>query len=383
MTISPPPFALTDALIFTGDSFVENHALLVRDGHIVDLCSNNKIPDDFEPKSYPHDILSAGLIDCQVNGGDNVLLNATPTTESVLKIAAAHRKKGTTSLLPTCITDTPEIMGAALAATREAAKQDSSILGLHLEGPHISKARKGTHNEAFVRSPNAADLQNLRKTDGFVLLATVAPETVSPEQIRQLVSQGVLVSLGHSDAKADLAHDAFEAGASCVTHLFNAMGPISAREPALAGVALDHKQSWAGLICDNAHVAPELVRLAVRAKAEDKLFMVSDAAAPAAAANPLAFNWSGIMVFPEGNKCINEHGALAGAMLTLGQCVPVAIRDIRLDPERVLRMASTIPAQFLGLGATLGKLLPSYTADIVALDHSFHTVSVWKDGVLQ
>ena len=383
MPARPTSLALTGAIIFTGETFVENHALLVQGDTILDLCPASRIPDGFQPIVVDHGILTAGYVDCQVNGGGNVLLNNTPTAEGVLRIAAAHRKTGTTSLLPTCITDTPDKIKAAMNAVAAARRADPSILGFHLEGPYINEAYQGTHNAAFVRPLTQADLALYHPVEDGVFLLTLAPEKASPAQIKQLVAQGVIVSMGHSNASSEEIYAALEAGASAATHLFNRMPPITSRQPSLSGIALDRADCWAGIIADNAHLAPELVRLAVRAKQGDRLFMVSDTAAPAGADEPQPFDWNGIKVFPRDKVCVNENGALAGALLTLGQCVPVAIRDIRLDPAQVLRMASTIPAAFLGQGKSLGKLLPTYKADILALDHSFKTTRVWKSGIEQ
>ncbi|HAX90750.1 MAG TPA: N-acetylglucosamine-6-phosphate deacetylase [Rhodospirillaceae bacterium] len=374
------PMALTDAIIFTGEVFVENQALLVKDGKIVDLIHNDKVPDDFKITTCANHILAPGFIDCQVNGGGNVLLNATPTVKGVLAIAAAHRKSGTTRLLPTCITDTPEVMAAATAATRQARKSDPSILGIHLEGPHISEEYSGAHNVALVRPLSETDFQTHRAESGECFIVTLAPEQVTPEQIARLVKQGVIVSLGHTQATTEQTRAALAAGAKGFTHLFTRMPPVKGRSSTVVGVALDDAQSWCGMIADGHHVTPELMRIAVRAKAKDKLFLVSDSAAPAGADNPQPFDWCGQKVFPQKDYCVNEQGVVSGAMLTLGECVPRCIRDVRLDPEKVLRMASTIPAEFLGLGDRLGKLLPTYAADIVMLDHSFKTQKVWKDG---
>ncbi len=378
MTAAPIPTALTDAILFTGDVFVEKQALLMAEGQIVDLVANDKVSPHFQQVSCGGHILAPAFIDCQVNGGGNVLLNATPTCAGVLAIAAAHRKAGTTRLLPTCITDSPETMTAAITATRQARAQDSSILGIHLEGPHISVAKKGTHNAAFVRPMNDQDLKIYHAQEGEIMMITLAPEQVTPDQITQLIAQGVIISLGHSAASADQTRAALEAGAKGFTHLFNGMTAMGGRDPSLAAIALDHAPSYAGLIGDAIHVAPEMMRLAARAK--DNLFLVSDAMPPAGAEKPESFALCGANAASNGQACYNEEGGLCGAALTLGECVPRCIRAVRLDPERVLRMASTLPAAFLGRGHTLGKLLPSYTADIVMLDHSFKTQKVWQDG---
>jgi len=371
-------FALTDSILFTGETFVEGQALLVKEDKILDIVSNSKIPPNFRLHPLPHSIIAPAYIDCQVNGGDNVLFNAQPTEKTALKIAAAHRKKGTTSLLPTVITDAPEVTRSAITAIRSAKKQDSSILGIHIEGPHISKLNKGVHDEKYIRELNTDDLDLYRPETKEIILLTLAPETVPPEQIRQITEQGVIVFLGHTAATPEQIRQSLKAEARGFTHLFNGMGPIASRAIGPAGTALDEEQSWASIIADNHHVAPELIRLAVKVK--ENLFFVSDAMAPAGTDVPAPFNLGERTITPQEDICVDENGTIAGAILTLGEIVPIAIRDIGLDPQRALQMASNLPAQFLGLDDQLGKLLPNFKADIVALDHSFNVQKVWKNG---
>ncbi len=378
----PSSFALTGAILFTGEAFIEGKALLVENGLIADIVPEGRAPSSFDSFACEGGILAPGFIDCQVNGGGNVLFNNERTKEGVLAIAAAHRKTGTTRLLPTVITDTPEVTRGAIAAMRSARKEDSSILGIHIEGPHISREKKGIHREIFIRPLGEEDIKAAAPEKDETILVTLAPENAAPEQIKKLAAQGTIVSLGHTAASPDMVRAALAAGATGFTHLFNAMGPMSAREPGPAGVALDDRESWCSLVADGRHVAPEMIRLAHRAKSEDKLFFVSDALAPAGAEKPEAFLLNGETIYPKNGVCQNAQGCLAGAMMTLGEMVSHAVREMKMEPERVLRMASTIPAAFLKLDMSLGKLLPSYRADIVLLDHFFKAKKVWRDGKL-
>ncbi|MGE4352368.1 MAG: N-acetylglucosamine-6-phosphate deacetylase [Bdellovibrionales bacterium] len=374
--------ALTDAILFTGEAFVEGQTLLVQDGKIVDIVAKGSVPAGFERVSCAHSILAPAFIDCQVNGGGNVLLNATPTAEGVLTIARAHRKTGTTRLLPTCISDTPDVMAASLQAVRAARVADSSILGIHFEGPHLSPELSGAHDLSLIRPMEDRDEALYRAQEGEVFLLTLSPEQVSLDQISKIKRQGVIVSIGHCAASLEQVQTAIDAGVTGFTHIMNRMPPVRTREPGVAVLALNDTTTYAGVILDGMHLHPELARLVVRSKAEDKLFMVSDAAPPAGAETPLPYVMGGERVVPDAQgRCINDKGVITGAHRTLGECVPVAIRDIRLDPERVLRMASTIPAAFLGLGDRFGKLLPGFVADIVQLDHGFKVQRVWQDGV--
>ncbi len=379
MTAFPPSpsFALTEAILFTGESFVEGHALLVRDGAILDLVPNGKIPGGFASLPCPEGILAPGFIDCQVNGGGNLLFNAEPSEETALSIAAAHRKSGTTALLPTVVSDAPDVLKAALRAVRAARKRNAGILGIHIEGPHIGPENRGIHAPRHLRPLTNADLALYAPEDGETILVTLAPEQAWPEAIRKLKEQGAIVALGHTAAKPEEIRAALAAGASGFTHLFNGMGPMNARAPGPAGVALDDRESFCSLIADGRHVAPEMIRLALRAKPEDRLFFVSDSMPPAGADDPAPFALNGETVFPKNGACETAQGVLAGAAMPLGEMVSYAIRELKMEPERALRMASAVPAAFLGLEKTRGKLLPGYKADIVALDHFFRAREVW------
>lgn len=360
---SPHSFALTDSILFTGEAFIEGHALLIESGHVLDIVSSAKLPANLPAFSCAGHILAPGFIDCQVNGGGGILLNKEPTPSSTLILSAAHAKSGTTRLLPTLMTALPEVLQKGMAAIREAKKKNPGILGPHLEGPHIAAVNKGVHEESHIRPLEEKDIERYIPQENEVLLVTLAPEAATPEQVRQLVAQGVIVSLGHTAASPEALRACLAAGAKGFTHLYNAMGPMSARAPGPAGVALDDRESWCSLIADGRHVCSEMIRLAMRAKPEDKLFFVSDAVEPAGCGKPFV-----------------AEGPLRGAVITLGEMVSYAIREMKLDPDRVLRMASAIPAAFLGLDKKLGKLLPGYEADIVALDHFFKAQMVWRSG---
>lgn len=379
-SLTPPSFALTDGILFTGNVFVEGHALIVDNGHVLDIVPNAKVPANVPAQSCKGQILAPGFIDCQVNGGGNVLLNNSQTSDSVLAIAAAHRRKGTTRLLPTVITDKPTVTRAAIEAVREAQTKDASVLGIHIEGPHISEEGKGVHRSSYIRPIDEEDLAAYKAKGDEIILITVAPEQVPPEQIRRLVEQGVIVSIGHTMADVETLRAALTAGARGFTHLYNAMGPMRSREPGPAGVALDDQESWCGLIADGHHVAPEMIRLALRAKPEDKIFFVSDAMAPAGAEKPEPFMLCGEKIFPDDTVCRNSESRIAGAMMTLGDMVPYAIRELKFDPRVALRMASATPAAFLGLEKRFGYLLPKFEADIVAMDMSFRPQKVWRAG---
>ncbi len=297
------------------------------------------------------DILCPGYVDLQVNGGGGVMLNDDPSVETLRTIAEAHRRLGVVALLPTLITDTAEKRDAVIAATVEAVRRGvPGIAGLHLEGPHLSVARKGAHDASLIRPMEAADLDALLTAAKALplLKITLAPESVTPEQVAALTRAGVLVSLGHSDAGFDRCRDYVAAGARCVTHLFNAMSQLGNREPGLVGAALASGELSAGLIADGIHVHPEVMRAAWRAKAgAERIFLVSDAMAVAGTALS-EFRLEGRIIRREGGRLTLEDGTLAGADLDLTTAVRVLVEKVGVPLAEALAAATRVPAALIG-----------------------------------
>ncbi len=372
--------AYCDAILFTGEAMVEGHALLADHGVVADIVPARKVPADARKIACDGLILAPGFIDAQANGGGGVLLNNAPTAETCLAIARTHRAQGTTRLLPTCLSDEPETMRRALAATRAARQTDAGILGVHLEGPCLSGDRRGVHKAACLHRLGADERELYRRQDGEIMLVTLAPECASPDDIAALAALGIRVALGHTAASPGLVRDALAAGAAGFTHLFNGMGGIAAREPGVAGVALDDRDSWCGLIADGHHVSAEMIRLALRAKPPGKVFLVSDAMPPAGCEKPEPFLLYGAEIRVENGRCVDQDGKLAGSSITLLDAARHCIRTVGVELEEALRMASLYPADFLGIAEKFGKLLPGYAADIVALTPELDIKGSWLNG---
>ena len=291
--------------------------------------------------------LSPGYLDLQVNGGGDALLNNTPTLQAMQTMADAHRRFGTVAIMPTIITDTPEVLDHAAEAALQA-HGVRGILGLHIEGPHLSLARRGTHAAQFIRPLDSRTLsvvQQLCKA-GLRVMITVAPEAVAQGQIAQLVAMGAVVSLGHSDATAQQTRACLAEGAICFTHLFNAMSPMQSRAAGMTGAAIN-SAAYAGVICDGIHVADEMLALALRARPQaDTTFLVSDAMATVGGSEHFMLYDQKIQLVD--GRLINAEGSLAGAHTTMAEGVARLITQIGLDPAAALRMATTIPAKVIG-----------------------------------
>ncbi len=375
--------AISGAALFDGQRLHENAALLMRDAHIEAILPAGEIPRGAEHVPLEGGLIAPGLVDLQVNGGGGVLLNSDPSADTIRRIADAHARCGTTALLPTLITDTPEITRAAIAAAEAAlAEGVPGIIGLHLEGPHISRARKGAHAAELIRPMEEADCRLLEEAAARLpsLLVTVAPESVRPEQVARLARAGAIVSIGHSGCSHAAALALAESGASCVTHLFNAMSQLAGRAPGLVGAALGHGGLWAGLIADGFHVAPEAIRIALRAKAgPGRIFLVSDAMATIGT-DLREFTLNGRRILRAGGRLTLEDGTLAGADIDLFAAVRFMEREVGIPRAQALRMASLYPARLLGREGRIGRLAPGARADCIWLDGAGRLGGVWQEG---
>ncbi|MER8832775.1 N-acetylglucosamine-6-phosphate deacetylase [Mesorhizobium sp. M0909] len=376
-------FALTGARIFDGDDWHDNAALVVRDGLVEAIVAAGAIPSNVARIETGGGMLAPGFVDLQVNGGGGVMLNDHPDVASIEAICRAHAPFGTTALLPTLITDTSEITAAAVAAGAEAARRKvPGFLGLHLEGPHLSIARKGAHDPALIRpmlGPDQAMLIAARKNLP-VLLTTVAPESVEPGQVSALSKAGIVVSIGHSDTGYATARAFAEAGATVVTHLFNAMSQIGNREPGLAGAAIDAGTFYAGIIADGIHVDPATMAIALRAKqGPGKILLVTDAMATIGT-DMTSFTLNGRTIHRKDGRLTLADGTLAGADLDMISAVRFVHRVVGLDLDEALRMASLYPAQAIGQSRRLGRFAKGTAANIVSLSDDLDIKSVWIDG---
>ena len=325
--------------------------------------------------------LVPGFIDAQVNGGGGVLFNNDTSVEAIAAIGRAHRRFGTTGFLPTLISDDAEVMARAIDATRAAiAAGVPGVLGVHLEGPYIAPARKGTHDAGKFRVPDAAEVAMATSLDNGITLITLAPEQVPLATIRAMAARGAIVVAGHTAASYEQARAGLEAGLRGFTHLYNAMSPLQGREPGAVGAALEDRDSWCGVIVDGVHVHPGSLRVALAAKPRGKLFLVTDAM-PMVGSDDPAFALYGEVITAVDGVVRNAAGALAGSALDMATAVRNCVQLLGLPLDEAARMASTYPADFLGLGGRCGRIAAGLQADLVLLDESLAVRSTWIAGV--
>ena len=374
--------AITGARIFDGADWHERSALVINNGVVEGVIAADS-PTDATRVVADGAMIVPGFVDLQVNGGGGALLNLTPTLDAIRTICTNYAQFGTTALLPTLITDTPEKNVLAIAAGAEAVVKDvPGFLGLHIEGPHLALSRKGAHDPKLIRPMEEADLQRFldarRKLPN--LLVTVAVEAADTTQISRLAEAGIVVSIGHSDGTYAQVQAAVAAGASIVTHLFNAQSQIGNREPGVVGAALDLGAISAGLIADGIHVHPASIGIALRAKrGPGQIFLVTDAMSPTGT-DWTEFVLTGQTVYRKDGALRLADGTLAGADLTMIDAVKFVHRTVGVPFDEALRMASLYPAQALGVAATHGHLTRGARGDFTVLSDGLDVRSTWIGG---
>lgn len=372
--------ALTNGHIFTGWEWLTNHAVVVENDIIVNICPLEDLPTHIrKPVDLQGQRLIPGLIDTQVNGGGGVLFNDAPSLDTLKTMGKAHRQFGTTGFYPTLISDDLSVMERAIAAVKQALDEKiPGVLGIHLEGPFLNSERKGVHDSNKFRRLDDSVFQLLAPLLPGKVLLTLAPELTSPEMIGRLAQAGVRVAAGHSAANYEQTKKALAAGIMSFTHLFNAMSPLTSREPGMVGAALEDKESWCGIIADGFHVHPTTLKIAHRAKAAGKMILVTDAM-PTVGANEKAFTLNGELIRSVNGKLSTAQGTLAGSDLNMLSALTNCIQMVGIDMEEAIRMASLYPANMME-ETKLGTIAVGQYANMILIDDNFQLLRSWING---
>jgi N-acetylglucosamine-6-phosphate deacetylase len=373
--------ALTNGRLLTGEGIVSGQTLLLAGARIEALvdpkdsrCLGSEVVD------LGGQLLLPGFIDVQVNGGGGVLFNDDPSPESIRAIGAAHRRFGTTGFLPTLISDDLDTIERAITAAQTCLDTGMpGVLGIHIEGPFLNRARRGVHDARHLRPLDDSLISLLcRLRDGRTVL-TLAPEMTTPDIIAKLAAGGILVSAGHSEASFAETTQAIARGLRGFTHLFNGMGRLEPRAPGIVGAALYDPDTWCGIIVDGHHVDPIMLQLALRCKRHERFMLVTDAMPAVGSANP-SFVLQGRTISVVDGICRDENGTLAGTALDMAGAVRNAVSLLGLDIAEAARMAGQYPAEFLGLGHELGRIAPGYLANLVLMNGELKVQKTWIEG---
>lgn len=372
-----PMFAITNVDVFDGHHTLSNQAIFVDGDTIQDIIPMDKatLPEKiFDGKGLT---ATAGFIDIQLNGCGGVLLNTDIQKKTLDIMNQTNLHNGTTQYLPTFITSGNESMREVIGLIGDIEdKEAEGILGLHLEGPFISKEKKGAHNPVHIRHLDEMTAYYLADHADKIKVLTLAPENTAQSVIDILTQAGITVSLGHTNASYKELSE--KEGITMATHLYNAMTPLGSREPGVVGYIFDKKPS-AGIIVDGIHSSYASVRIAHQLLGE-KLFMVTDAVTPAGT-DLTEYDMAGTKAYVTGGKCHYEDGTIAGAAITMIEGVRNLIYHVGVSREEALRMASLYPAKALKIDDCYGKLEKGYKANITLLTENNEVDSVFQMGI--
>lgn len=373
--------AFVNCRVLLAKGFRDDVAVLVDDGRVTAILPADRVPADAVRHDLGGRMLVPGFIDTQVNGGGGVLFNDTPTLDGIAAIGAAHRRFGTTGFLPTLISDDIAVVRRAVAAVDAAIEAGIlGVLGIHIEGPFLNLDRRGIHLPEKIRTIDEESLGVLTALKRGRTLVTLAPEQTSPEIVCRLTQAGVIVAAGHSNATYEQAIAAMQAGLTGITHLFNAMSPLTSRAPGLVGATLEQDALVAGIIVDGHHVSPVTLKLALRCKPATSLMLVTDAM-PSVGSDLREFMLQGRRILVQGGACTDADGTLAGSNLDMASAVRNTVSMLGTPLETAIAMASHSPAAFLGLASDHGRIAPGCRADFAALDDSLNVTATWIAGI--
>lgn len=373
-------YALSNCVIYTGEKVLYQHAVIIQDDKIAAIVPQERLPHEITRIDLQGANLSAGFIDLQLNGCGGVMFNEDTTVRTLEIMQETNLKSGCTSYLPTFITDTDEGMKRAVQTMRKYLSQyQNQALGLHLEGPYLSVAKKGVHRPEYIREASAEMIDFFCKNSDVITKMTIAAENATMDYLPELKDAGIIVSVGHSNATYAQTKARIEQGVGFATHLHNAMSPVSSgREGGVVGAVLD-SDIYAGIIVDGLHVDWGNIRIAKKAKG-DKLIIVTDSTA-AAGANIEQFIFVGKIVKVIDGKCVDEFGALGGASITMIESIRNVTQHCDISLEEAIRMCTLYPAKAIHVEDKLGSIEVGKIANIAVFDNQFKVIGTVVNGV--
>ncbi|WP_433676513.1 N-acetylglucosamine-6-phosphate deacetylase [Microbacterium gorillae] len=323
-------------------------------------------------------LLTPGFIDVHGHGGAGHAYD--DGVEAIRAARAVHRAHGTTRAVISLVTATIDDLAANVARIADLTRTDRDILGSHLEGPFLDPGHKGAHDSELLRDPEVDLVQRLLDAgEGTVRQVTLAPELSGGlDAVRAVVTSGAIAAVGHTDADADIAGEAFDAGATLITHAFNAMPGIHHRKPGPVVAAASDPRVRLEIIADGTHVDLDLIRM-MFASAPGRIVLVTDAMAAAGVGDGDYILGALDVEVRNGVARLAEGGSIAGSTLTQD----VALRNVvqaGVPLEQAVDALTRTPAELIGRGEDLGRLRQGYAADAVLLDRDLHVRAVWAEG---
>lgn len=338
-------------------------------------------PDEDRLTKLEAGYIAPGFIDLHVHGGGGAdFLDGS--TEGVAVITATHARYGTTGLLATTLTAPEEVIIKAVQAAQAAPRRGARVLGFHIEGPFINYKLKGAQDGRYVRAASVAEIDRwlAAAAPGYAWHVTLAPEIEGAlEATRHLVQRGAVVSAGHTDSTYAQMAEAVAAGVSHATHLFNAMRGLHHREPGTVGAAMSLPGMTAELIADCVHVHPVSMGVAVRARGEANVILVTDAM-EATGMPDGEYELGVLKTFVKNGEARLEDGTLAGSVLTMNVAVRNMVEQVGVSLPAAVAMASLNPARLHGLSHRKGAIGVGLDADLILLDEQLNVLATIVEG---
>ncbi len=376
--------ALCHSVVLTGYQTLTDKAVIIDKGKIAALVEHKEVPPHCIQIDLKGKYLCPGFIDLQLNGCGGVMFNENPSRETLEHMQRINLKSGTTSFLPTLISDSDRVIKQAISATRDFMSQYANqVLGMHLEGPYTNPERRGIHPLEQLRQPQEEMIQWLKAQSEWLKIITLAPEMNTLEHIERLSQAGIIVSVGHTAADYARTMQAFDHGATFATHLYNAMTPtINGREPGVVGAVYDHSAVYAGIIADGHHVHWANIRLAKKVLGE-RLILITDATAGAMPPEEMdEFDFCGATVYVRDGICVDSNGTLGGSALTMDEGVRLLVNQAAIPLDEAIRMATLYPARAIRLDHQIGSIEVGYVANLTILDQDYNVSATLVNGEL-
>lgn len=354
--------------IFTGENWINQHAIQVADDVIQSVVPVAELSATQPVEHFDNCFIAPAFIDLQIYGANGKLLAVHPAKESLDELVSYCEEGGAACCLPAVATNTTAVFHQCIDAVRAYWNENGKgVLGLHLEGPWINPLKRGAHVESLVHAPTLQEVKDiLQYGKGVIKMITLAPEVCKKEIIELIVSQGIVVSAGHSNASYAEAKQGFASGITAATHLFNAMSALQHREPGLVGAVMDDEKIMSSIIPDGYHVDYAAIRIAKNVMKE-RLFAITDA---------VTVTDKGFYQHqPAGDK-YEAAGILSGSSLTMNQALKNLVEFAGVGLAEALRMCSLYPALVLGIDDKWGMIGTGYSSRLVVLDDKLELVKM-------
>lgn len=369
---------IKNAKVYTEEFSFEEKDIYVEEGEFANQASEKEIV-------YADDLYAIpGLIDIHLHGcvGKDF---SDGNAESIEKIAEYEAYHGITTIMPTTMSlKEKDLIKSikAIASYKNKSESGAEVAGIYLEGPFMSKERKGVHKEENLLAPDLALVEKLQKeAKGKIKIVTVAPELPGAIDFIKEGSKNYRISIAHTAAGYDVSKEAFAAGATQLTHFFNGMVPFNHREPGIIGAALENDQCMAELICDELHIHPTVINMTFRVFGAERVILVSDSMR-ATGMQDGEYTLGGHQVTVQDGVARLKDGTLAGSTKNLMDCLKIAVEEMKIPLETAVRAVTFNPAVAAGIQEKCGTITPGKQANAVFLDKDLNVVMVLLNGKL-